>query len=224
MLSARGTVALVVCGFSLWATPAMAQERIAFNFDGKNIRDGVPRPWNFRKWAPLVGLGGYEATAKVVSDSGKNVLYVKSVKSGFIVGTERQVNVSQYRHATWRWKAQTLPRGGSFKQRSTNDQALQLLFGFDGGKVVGYIWDSSGKVGASGSGLAWREDVRVIVLQAGTSKVGQWITERRNLYDDFRRLFSEDPPMMKGVAVQSNSQHTGTAGAGWVGAISLSKR
>jgi hypothetical protein len=216
-------VALVVLGVSSSSGIAQAQERISFTFDGKAVGDALPRPWTFRKWAPIVGLGDFEATARVVDDGGAKVLYVKSVESGFIVGAERQVDVSQYRYATWRWKAEVLPRGGSFKQRGTNDQALQLLFGFDGGKVLGYIWDSTGSPGASGSGLAWREDVRVIVLQAGPSKIGQWITERRDLHDDFRRLFDGDPPMMKGVAIQSNSQHTGSTGAGWVGAITLSK-
>jgi hypothetical protein len=202
---------------------AEAGEQVVFGFDGTPGRDGVPRPWRLNKWAPVVGLGGWEATAKVATEGGAKALHLKSVKSGFLVGTDRQVDVSTYRVASWGWKAVTLPTGGSFKQRSTNDQALQLLFGFEGGTVVGYIWDGSGQVGASGSGLAWREDVRVIVVEAGPSKLGQWVKERRDLAEDYRRLFKSDPPMLKGVAIQSNSQHTGTTGEGFVGPITLSK-
>ena len=81
--------------------------------------------------------------------------------------------------------------------------------------------DSSGKPGASGSGLSWREDVRVVVLQAGPSKVGRWVSERRNLRDDYAKLFGEAPPRLEGVAIQCNSQHTESEGHGLIGEIVL---
>jgi len=220
--SARCSCFAATLSLLLMTGEAGAQDRISFHFDGKNLTDGVPAPWRFNKWAPLVGLGGYEATARVEDQDGQKVLYVKCVEAGFLVGAKRRVDPAQHPWASWRWKAQTLPTGGSFKQRSTNDQALQVLFGFEGGKVLGYIWDSTGTPGASGSGLAFREDVRVIVLQAGTAKLGQWVDERRNLVEDYRRLFKEAPASLEGVAIQSNSQHTGSTGAGWVGPITLS--
>lgn len=222
----RWSIALAGVVLLLCAAPAVAQaqDRISFNFDSRTVRDGIPSPWQFRKWAPLIGLGGYEATARVEKQAGKNVLYLKAVEAGFIVGAKRDVDASQYRYASWSWKAKTLPTGGNFRQRSTNDQALQVLFGFEGGKVLGYIWDSTGRPGASGSGLAFREDVRVIVLEAGASKVGRWVSERRNIYEDFQKLFKTTPPTLKGVAIQSNSQHTESTAIGWVGAITLSKQ
>lgn len=218
-------LALAAALVLLAAAPlASAQERIVFDFEGAVGEDGVPRPWSFKRWAPMVGLGKtFEAAARVVVDEGQKALHVRSVKSGFIVGRKRDVDVSVYRHVSWRWKAETLPRGGDFRRRATNDQALQLLFGFEGGKVVGYIWDTVGPLGASGSGLAFREDVRVIVVESGKGKAGRWIAEKRNLYEDYQRLFETPPPLMKGVAIQSNSQHSGSEGAGLVGPIALTK-
>lgn len=201
--------------------PVSAQPEIRFDFDGKPGEGALPIPWTFDRWSPLLGLGSFEATAKVVSVEGHRVLYLRSADSGFIVGAERQVDVSRFRRVSWRWKAETLPTGASFRQSSTNDQALQLLFGFDGGKIVGYIWDSTEKPGDTGSGLSWRKDVRVIVVRAGAEHLGEWLEERRNLYDDYRRLFGEVPAQLVGVAIQSNSQHTDSAGAGFVGAITL---
>ena len=200
-----------------------AQEPVRFDFCGPLGEQGLPPQWSFNRWAPVVGLGSsFQATARVVQAGGQPVLYIKSVNAGLMVGTQRRVDVQTLRHASWSWLAQALPRGASFRQRATNDQALQLLFGFEGGHVVGYIWDSSGTVGASGSGLSWREDVRVIVLQAGDSRLGQWVSERRDLYADYVRLFGEPPPALVGVAIQSNSQHTESSGAGYVSAIELS--
>lgn len=202
--------------------PARAAAPVVFDWSGAVGADGVPAPWKFSRWAPTLGLpGDWEATARVLSDGGRRVLHVRSVNAGFIVGLQAKHDISATPHATWQWKAETLPTGASFRQRGTNDQALQILFGFEGGKVVGYIWDSTGTVGATGSGLSWREDVRVVVLQAGAARLGQWVTERRDLAADFRTLFGEEPPVLGGVAVQCNSQHTVSTGSGFVGTIAL---
>jgi len=206
------------------ANPGRADERAVFSFEGPPGKQGVPEPWSFRRWAPITGFGDYEATARVVRRDGVSVLCVKSVRSGFIVGTEREVDVSTLRDAAWSWSAETLPKGGNFRESATNDQALQIMFAFDGGKVVSYVWESTGAVGATGSGLSWQNDVRVIVLQAGLAKLGTWITEQRNLYEDYRKLFGAAPPRLKGVAVQTNSQKTDSAGAGCVGPITLTRK
>jgi len=206
------------------ANPGNAEERAVFSFDGPPGEHGVPAPWSFQRWAPVTGFGDYEATARVVRRDGVSVLCVKSVRSGFVVGTEREIDVSALREVAWSWSAETLPKGGSFRERSTNDQVLQILFAFEGGNIVSYVWESTGPVGATGSGLAWKNDVRVIVLQAGPAKVGTWITEQRNLYEDYRKLFGTEPPRLKGVAVQSNSQKTDSSGAGCVGPITLTRK
>jgi len=207
----------------LLAFSALAQDAVVFSFDGAS--GGLPSGWDFNRWAPVVTLGQtYETAARVVQDGGRPALYVRSANAGFTVGTKRTVDVSTHPMASWSWKAEELPVNGSFRRRSTNDQALQLFFGFEGGTVVGYIWDSTGSVGASGSGLSWQQDVRVIVVEAGASKVGQWVSEKRDLAADYRTLFGTDPPMLGGVGVQCNSQHTVSAGSGFVGPITLSAR
>jgi len=213
--------ALCTC---LCALPAVAQETFVVGFDGPAAPGGLAPGWELRRWSPLVGWGDFEASARVVAEEGRRVLHVKSVRSGFLVATERVPDAGRLPRASWSWKAVTLPAGASFRQRSTNDQALQILFGFEGGRVLGYIWDSTGEPGATGSGLSWREDVRVVVLRAGTADAGRWIAESRDLAADFARLFGAAPPLLKGVAVQCNSQHTGTEAAGFVGPITFSAK
>lgn len=213
---------LVITAPCLVAQQALgADDRVVFGFDGPPGDNGVPAPWSFRRWSPTLGFGSFEATAKVDKKDGTPVLCVKSVRSGFIVGTKRDIDASKLREVTWSWQAETLPKGGSFRERATNDQALQVLFTFDGGKVLSYVWDTTGPVGATGSGLAWENDVQVMVLEAGSAKLGQWVTERRNLHEDYRKLFGATPKQLQGVAVQSNSQHTDSSGAGCVGPITL---
>ncbi len=200
---------------------AQAEDRLVFDFAGPPAKGGLPAPWTLERWSPVVPLGDFVAEAKVITAAGRSVLHLRSADSGFLVGRKTRQDMTHWRRARWTWKAEVLPRGGDFRQRSTNDQALQLLFGFEGGRVLGYLWDNASPQGASGSGLSWREDVRVIVLRSAAAPLGQWQTEERDLHADFRRLFGEAPPALLGLAIQTNSQHTDSTAAGAIGPIEL---
>jgi hypothetical protein len=208
---------------ALTLAPARAAAPVVFDFEGPLTSAGLPAAWNLKRWSPVVPIGDFVATAAVEGPVGQRVLRVVSERSGLMVGTERPLVLGSHRKVSWSWRVEALPAGASFRARATNDQALQLLFGFEGGEVVGYIWDSTGQVGASGSGLSFQEDVRVIVLRAGPADLGRWVREERDLVRDFEVLFGHAPPRLMGVAVQSNSQHTGSRGEGLVGAIRLSE-
>jgi hypothetical protein len=219
--------ALALALAALMVLPALAQDPVVLGFTGTPGPECVPAPWSFERWSPMVGFGDYTASAQVISASGSGapagpVLELRCEQAGFIVGSERSLDLSAQRWASWSWRADLLPSGASFRARETNDQVLQLLFGFEGGEVLGYIWDSTGTVGASGSGLSWREDVRVMVLQAGPANQGRWVMERRDVLADFEALFGHAPGLMKGLAVQSNCQHTESSGHGSIGTITLS--
>jgi len=47
--------------------------------------------------------------------------------------------------------------------------------------------------------------------------------QRAPYYDDYRKLFNEEPPHVKGIRIQTNSQHTESIGEGYVGKIVFSK-
>ncbi len=215
---------LALCVGTAQATPRPV---LHLGFDGPAGADGLPSPWAFERWSPMVGFGDYTARASVITPSSGAgapagpVLQVECDEAGFLVGSERSIDPAAHHIASWSWRADTVPTGASFRARETNDQVLQLLFGFEGGKILGYIWDSTGTPGASGSGLSWREDVRVMVLQAGLVAPGGWVHEQRNISADFQTLFGEAPGRLVGVAVQSNCQHTESSGHGYIGPITL---
>jgi len=51
-------------------------------------------------------------------------------------------------------------------------------------------------------------NLHVIVVRSGEGERGNWITETRNVAEDYRRLFGADPDKVQGVMIQINSQHT----------------
>jgi outer membrane protein OmpA-like peptidoglycan-associated protein len=80
--------------------------------------------------------------------------------------------------------------------------------------VIGYIWDNEAPKGWTGrSSQIGGSKLRYIVLRNTTDQTGQWYTERRNLYKDYKKLFGdikggEPQGLTTGLQIHINSQHT----------------
>jgi hypothetical protein len=142
-------------------------------------------------------------------------LRLSSNKTSFGFKREVKASIKKYPYLNWSWQARRLPRGGDFRKRETDDQAGQLyvLFPRFPAKVntlmVGYLWESEVPKGTSGTSTAWSK-LKYIVLRDKTDPLGTWYRESRNVYEDFKRLFGEEPPDLGAVALYINSQHTGS--------------
>lgn len=162
----------------------------------------VPQGWELvvTKGTPQVHLA---------QEGDTQVLRLRSEEASF--GLQREVTTSL--HDTpilkWQWKVTELPDGGDFRQRRTDDQAAQLVVAFSSRHFISYIWDSTAERGTTGKGWAPPfSKLFAFVLRSGSTQLGTWITERRNLLEDYKRLFGKTPTSLRGIRIQINSQHT----------------
>ena len=110
-------------------------------------------------------------------------------------------------------KTGKLPEGGDIRKRETDEQAGQIYVVFPkfpktlNTRSVGYIWDSQAPAGFSGTSTAYSK-MKYFVLQSGPAKLNQWVSEVRDVYEDYKKLFQEEPPALGGVVLYINTQHT----------------
>jgi len=64
----------------------------------------------------------------------------------------------------------------------------------------------------------------MIALQHGESRKGEWIEERVNILNDYRKAFGEDPPETAGIAIMSDSDNTGESSTAYIEYIEIGKR
>lgn len=139
-------------------------------------------------------------------------LRLQSHKSSFALERGVDVDVTQYPFLSWRWKVGELPRGGDFRRPSTDDQAAQVLVAFQDRRVVSYIWDSTAPKGTMESASSIPlVHIFAVVCESGAEQMNRWISEGRNLADDYEKAYGRRPPHVKGIRLQINSQHTGTS-------------
>ena len=126
--------------------------------------------------------------------------------------------VIDYPIVEWTWRVDRLPEAGDLRSKEADDVGASLffLFGRPGffrsePPTLAYAWTSAAT--PQGSVVVSPRHpgtVRTIVLQSGAENLGGWISERRNLIEDYRLAFGEDPPeRLELIALWSDSDQTG---------------
>ena len=74
-------------------------------------------------------------------------------------------------------------------------------------KSINYIWANKLPKGRHVPNPFYSNAVMVAV-ESGNENVGKWIAERRNVYEDFKAIFGEEPPL---IAIMTDTDNTGEA-------------
>lgn len=168
---------------------------------------GIPAGWKGQNW------GSPKYDFAIVADDGRKVMHLRSVNEGSTISREikDQVNLKETPILEWTWKATALPRGGNSCRKATDDQAAQIYVAWPRfpeavrSRIIGYVWDTTAPAGT----ICKSEKtgtVTYIVVRSGPADLGKWFTERRNVAEDFKRIYDveAEPPTAISVAIDSN--------------------
>ncbi len=64
---------------------------------------------------------------------------------------------------------------------------------------------------------------KMIVVESGAGKLNQWVSEERNVYEDYVKAFGEEPPLISGVAIMTDTDNTGESATAYYGDIQFTK-
>lgn len=168
---------------------------------------GVPEAWQ------LAERSG-RASFSVTKMDGLNALVLRSDDTSFSIQRRLKIDLEQYPILTWKWKVTKLPTGGDFRKTNKDDQAAQLFVALSRTKAIVYVWETTAPEGLMAEASAPPlMKIKVVVVRSGPSQAGRWITETRNVYEDYRNLFGPDEKasVVSGMRIQINSQHTRTS-------------
>lgn len=115
---------------------------------------------------------------------------------------------------SWKWRIHDYPEGAN--EDDKNDVAASIYVVFDLGRVlfkrvpksIRYTWSSSLEKGTELSKFFGNQ--KIVVMGTGGDKAGQWQTFERNLVEDYRRLYGDDPPETPlAILILSDGNDTG---------------
>ena len=186
-------------------------------------KTGIPEGWKGQTW------GSPKYDFRVVSQGGRKVIHLKSQDDSSTITKEIKVDVKRYPILKWSWQAVALPKGGDARTAATDDQAVQLYVTFPRfpsqvrSRIISYLWDTSAPAGAifksEKTGL-----VTYVVVRSGAADLGKWMTESRNVLEDYQKIYGEAPGEDVGaVSISIDSNDTRSSAESYVGEILFRK-
>jgi hypothetical protein len=188
--------------------------------DGKT---GIPDGWKGQNW------GSPKYDFRIVTQGGHKALHLKSQGDGSTISKEVKVDVKTWPIIQWSWQAVTLPKGGDARKSATDDQAAQIYVTFPRfpsavrSRIISYIWDTTAPAGSvfksEKTGL-----VTYVVVRSGPADLGKWLTESRNVLEDYKKIYGEAPGEEVGaISIAIDSNDTSSSAESYVGEILFRK-
>jgi hypothetical protein len=227
----------VVLGL-LGASAVTAEEIVVGAFSAGSPGGPIPGGWR------TVRLRGVAATDfRAVDLEGTTAVQMDAAKAAATLYRPVKIDPARTPLVHWRWRVRNLIDGSDLKRKRGDDLPARLYVMFDypldrlpvvdrakillARSVAGdavpaaalcYVWDGRLPPGTS-LWSAYTDRVRLIVAESGSRRLGQWVTERRDVAADFRAAFGEDPPPISGIAIAADTDQTGETVRSWFGDI-----
>jgi DUF3047 family protein len=211
-------------------------------FSSWMVGQAMPDGWKPLTFKKIPKHTSYE----VVKDGG--VTIVKAVSEASASGLIKPVVIDpkEFPVVRWRWKIDNVLQRSDVALKEGDDyparlyitfeydpdrvsfgkklkfKAGQALFGDIPIAALNYIWETKTPVGTIVEN-AYTDFAKMVIVESGTQKVGMWIDEEWNIYEDYKKAFGEEPPMINGVAIMSDTDNTKEQATAYYGDIVFQK-
>ena len=131
----------------------------------------------------------------------------------------------EYPYITWQWRVDNIVAGGDAKLKSGDDYAARLYvvfpsFLFWNTRAVNYIWANKLPQNQAVPNPYTSNDI-MISVESGPSDTGKWVSETRNVHEDFVRSFGREPPKVGAIAIMTDTDNTGENASASYGPIAV---
>lgn len=182
------------------------------------------------------------------NDAGTTVLRAEAQSSASAVVHRMSIPGASDVQLQWRWKISDVLKTSNPATKEGDDYAARVYVMFDypleklpladriklklarafydpnvPAAALCYVWDSRTRTETLLTS-PYTSRVRIIVASSGPPSAGQWQTVERNVGEDFRRAFGEEPPAISAVAVATDTDNTRERVTAWYGDIVVKKR
>jgi hypothetical protein len=181
---------------------------------------GIPEGWKGGNW------GSPKYDFAIVEAEGHRVLHLKSEGDSSTIARDikGKVDLKETPILEWRWNVTKLPRGADARKGETDDEAGQIYVTWPRfpeavrSRIIGYIWDTAAPVGS-----VFKSEktgtVSYVVVESGPAKLGRWITEGRNVVEDFKKIYGAEPENPGVVSISIDSDDTKSSAEAFVGSL-----
>jgi len=207
------------------------------HFSAQSPADSIPDGWE------PIRFGENDAGTAYTLVRAESTVVVRARSDNGASGliTQTRVDLEERPVLEWRWKVNELPTGADVSTKTADDAAARLYvtFDYDGlglydrlklmllrrvgyaeapSRALNYLWSTT-QARDDPLPSAYTDQIMMLPVRSGSTRVGEWVRERRNVLEDYRRVFGEDPPPVNGVVIMTDTDNTGTSAEALYGDI-----
>ncbi|NKE70722.1 DUF3047 domain-containing protein [Candidatus Manganitrophus noduliformans] len=219
---------------------ADAEERIDL-LTNRQGESGLPEGWRPLTFQRISRHTDYQ----LLEEDGRPVIRAVSRRSASGLIHPLDLDPRRYETLSWCWKVDRIISKGDETEKKGDDYAARVYvtFRFDPDKAtfwertkfsvlkriygeyppkaaINYIWANRLPKGEAIAN-AYTDRARMVAVESGAERIGEWVCQARSLYADYRWLFDEEPPRLSGIAVMTDTDDTGEEATAFYSDISL---
>ena len=205
----------------------------------------VPKGWKLRR------RFGYpkDARAEWVVEDGVHAVRLDSKACLTFLEKRVAIDIQRFPIVTWKWKVENILRGNDERTKRGDDHPIRIFFVFEpdeskqsfwfrlkrfiyldrihghpmGGRFTEYLWSSHLQPGdiINDPGKPWQ---KLMVVEGGSSNLGKWLSYKKNLYEDFKRLYGEEPRRLIFIGILNDTDQTGQEAVSYIADLMFHKR
>lgn len=181
----------------------------------------------------------------LVTEDGVVVLRAMAHGSASVLATKAEFDPRQFPTLSWRWKvAQGIPDANNADQTKEDSPArIMVAFAGDSSKLnlkdriaastaqsasghpfpyalLMYIWGGKVPVGSTTTSSRTSR-IKMIALSADDQGIGKWQSFTRNIVDDYKKAFGEEPGNVTAIEVLTDTDNTGGDAEAFYGDITI---
>jgi hypothetical protein len=180
------------------------------------------------------------STYAVHAEEGGTSLRAESQGSASGLVYQKTFNPHEFPLLRWSWKVENVYEKGDVRKKEGDDYPIRiyLMFSYDPARVgfydrlkynaakllygeyppdssLNYIWanrEDDQRIVSS----PYTDRSKMLLIDQGKSKVGEWVNHECNIIDDYREAFGKEPPGEARIAIMNDSDNTGEHSVSYV--------
>lgn len=226
--------------FQASCEPVLGKDRgtIELGLSKKDYKEGrVPDGWKLRR--PIFPRA--PGSARWVKEEGVAAVRLQSKAALTFLEKTVDIDLRKYPVVSWQWKVANVLDGIDETTKEGDDHPIRIFFVFEpdssaqnpwfrikrflyldwahghpmGGRFTEYLWSSHLPKGEvfNDPGKSMQ---KLMVAEGGTKNLGRWLSYEKNLYEDFKTLYGEDPRRLVFIGILNDTDQTGQEAVSYI--------
>lgn len=239
LMLAAATAIITGCASTQKEHPSASAPAQVSPFSTQPSGDALPPGWE--PW--VLSRFKRTTTYRLIRQDGQSVVHAQAEQSASGLVHRLALDPLSRPILQWHWKVDALISSADNTLRHLEDSPVRIVISFDGDPeklplkervfsdnmrlltgqqlpyaTLMYIWENRAPVNSVIDNLHTAR-IKMIVAESGPGRLGSWQRLMRNIVDDYRRAFGEEPGRITAVALMTDTDNTGETAEAWYGDI-----